>query len=111
MAPRIVGASVHRPVGECRRRIRRISDSTLDMLAVQERNEVAWEVLDEREPDPAEVEKAASLMARTEGVFLDPEYGSPALAALVREKSGLAHPIVFLVTGGTLNLFLGSSAA
>ena len=110
-AARIVGASVHRPVDECRRRILRISDSTLDMLGVRDWNEVAWEVLDEREPDPAEVENAASLMARTEGVFLDPEYGSPALAALVREKSDLAQPIVFLVTGGTLNLFLGSSAA
>ena len=110
-AVRIVGATVHRPVDECRLRIRRISDSTLDMLGVRERNEVAWEVLDEREPDPAEVENAASLMARTEGVFLDPEYGSPALAALVREKSDVAEPIVFLVTGGTLNLFLGSSAA
>ena len=108
---RVVGASVHRPVGECRRRIREISDSTLDMLGVGERHEVVWEVLDERDPDPAPVRSAAALMARTEGVFLDPEYGSPALAALLREASDLTGPVVFLVTGGTLNLFLGSSAA
>ena len=108
---RVVGASVHRPVGECRRRIREISDSTLDMLGVRERHEVVWEVLDERDPDPAPVRSAAALMARTEGVFLDPEYGSPALAALLREAPDLTGPVVFLVTGGTLNLFLGSSAA
>lgn len=108
---RVVGASVHRPVEECRRRIQEISDSTLDMLDVGERHEVQWEVLDERDPDPAAVGSAAALMARTEGVFLDPEYGSPALAALAREAPGVAAPVVFLVTGGTLNLFLGSSAA
>lgn len=108
---RVVGASVHRPAAECRRRIREISDSTLDMLGVRERHEVVWEVLDERDPDPAPVRSAADLMARTEGVFLDPEYGSPALAALIREASDLTGPVVFLVTGGTLNLFLGSSAA
>ena len=108
---RIVGASVHRPIDECRRRIREISGSALDMLGVSERREVRWEVLDEREPDPAAVENAGALMARTEGVFLDPEYGSPALAALVREAPDLSGPVVFLVTGGTLNLFLGSSAA
>ena len=108
---RIVGASVHRPVDECRHRIRDISDSTLDMLGVRERHEVVWEVLDERDPDPVPVENAGALMARTEGIFLDPEYGSPALAALVREAPEVAAPIVFLVTGGILNLFLGSSAA
>ena len=107
----IVGASVHRPVDECRRRIRDISDSALQMLGVSERHDVMWEVLDERQPDPAEVGNAGVLMARTEGVFLDPEYGSPALAALVREAPEVSGPVVFLVTGGTLNLFLGSSAA
>ena len=107
---RIVGASVHRPVDECRQRIREISGAALDMLGVRERHGVVWEVLDERDPAPAPVESAGVLMARTEGVFLDPEFGSPALAALVREAPALAAPIVFLVTGGTLNLFLGSSA-
>ena len=108
---RIVGASVHRPLDECRQRIRGISDSVLDMLAVRERHQVVWDVLDERDPDPVAVEQAGALMAQTEGVFLDPEYGSPALAALVREAPTLEAPIVLLVTGGTLNLFLGSSAA
>ena len=108
---RIVGASVHRPLDECRQRIREISGSALDMLGVRERHEVAWDVLDEREADLAGVDSARCLMARTEGVFLDPEYGSPALAALIRAAPDLAPPIVFIVTGGTLNLFLGSSAA
>ena len=108
---RIVGASVHRPVDECRQRIQGISEATLDMLTVRERYEVAWEVIDERHCDPGRVEAAAALMARTEGVFLDPEFGSPALAALAQRAPEVAGPVVFLVTGGTLNLFYGSSAA
>lgn len=107
----IVGASVHRPVDECTERIRTISEAALDMAAVEERYDVSWELLDERDPDPAEVEAAAALMARTEGILLDPEFGSPALAALMRESSQVQGPVVFLVTGGTLNLFYGSSAA
>ena len=108
---RIVGTSVHRPVNECRQRIHDISEATLDMLRVSDRYEVVWDVLDELQPDPERVEAAAGLMARTEGLLLDPEFGSPALAALAQRASYVAGPVVFLVTGGTLNLFCGSSAA
>lgn len=107
----IVGASVHRPVDECEERIRTISEAALDLAGVEERYEVSWELLDERDADPGEVETAAAVMARTEGILLDPEFGSPALAALMREASQVEGPVVFLVTGGTLNLFYGSSAA
>ena len=108
---RIVGVSVHRPVDECRDRIGEISEAALDMMKIRKRHGIVWEVLDGRDPDEARVEDAAGLMARTEGVFLDPEFGSPALAALVRRRGDVREPVVFLVTGGTLNLFCGSSAA
>lgn len=108
---RVVGASVHRPVKECRERIRSISEAALDLAAVEERYEVFWELLDEREGDPGAVESAAMVMARTEGILLDPEFGAPALAALIREAPRVDGPVVFLVTGGTLNLFYGSSSA
>ncbi len=108
---RVVGASVHRPPRECRLRIRDIADAALNLLEVEDRHHVAWELLDERRADPVQVDQAAALMARTEGVFLDPEFGSPALAALIRNAADVAGPVVFLVTGGTLNLFLGSSSA
>ena len=109
--PLVVGAAVHRPIEECRRRIEVISDAALDLLEVDHRHPVRWQVTDQLDPDPLEVEAAATLMARTEGVFLDPEYGSCALADLIRRVAEVRGPVLFLVTGGTLNLFYGSSAA
>ena len=109
--PLVVGAAVHRPVEECRRRIEDISEASLDILEVAHRYPVRWHVTDHLDPDPLEVDSAARLMARTEGVFLDPEYGSCALADLIRQAGEVRGPVLFLVTGGTLNLFHGSSAA
>ncbi len=108
---RVVGASVHRPRDECLARIATISEAALDIAAVEDRYEVDWELLDERESDTKQVEAAMTVMARTEGVLLDPEFGAPALAALIRNAPRAEGPVVFLVTGGTLNLFYGSSAA
>ena len=109
--PRVVGAAVHRPVEECQRRIEDISEASLDILEVAHRYPVRWQVTDHLDPDPLEVDAAARLMASTEGVFLDPEYGSCALADLIRQAGEVRGPVLFLVTGGTLNLFHGSSAA
>ncbi|MDE0369163.1 MAG: pyridoxal-phosphate dependent enzyme [bacterium] len=109
--PLVVGTAVHRPVEECRRRIESISEASLDLLDVARRYPVRWQVTDQLDPDPLEVEAAATLMAGTEGVFLDPEYGSCALADLIRRAADVRGPVLFLVTGGTLNLFYGSSAA
>lgn len=109
--PLVVGTAVHRPIEECRRRIEGISEESLDLLEVTRRYPVRWQVADQLDPDPAEVDAAARLMARTEGVFLDPEYGSCALADLIRRAGEVRGPVLFLVTGGTLNLFRGRSAA
>ena len=110
-SPLVVGAAVHRPLEECRRRIEEISEAALDLLEVSDRHPVRWQVTDQLAPDPSQVDAAARLMARTEGVFLDPEYGSCALADLMRRAGRVEGKVVFLVTGGTLNLFYGSSAA
>ena len=109
--PLVVGAAVHRPVEECRRRIEEISEASLDLLDVAHRYPVRWRVHDQLDPDPAGLDAAAGMMARTEGVFLDPEYGSSALADLIRRAGEVEGTVLFLVTGGTLNLFCGSSAA
>jgi D-cysteine desulfhydrase len=52
---------------------------------------------------------AAQLVARTEGVFLDPVFGAKAMAALVdAAREGTVHgPVVFLVSGGAPTLFAG----
>lgn len=109
--PLVVGAAVHRPIEECRRRIEGMSEASLDLLQVDDRHSVRWQVADYLDPDPVEADAAARLMARTEGVFLDPEYGACALADLIRRADEVRGPVLFLVTGGTLNLFCGSSAA
>lgn len=110
-SPLVVGAAVHRPLEECRLRIEEMSRAALDLLDVAHRYPVRWQVTDQLAPDPAKVDAAARLMARTEGVFLDPEYGSCALADLIGGAGRVQGNVVFLVTGGTLNLFYGSSAA
>ncbi len=54
---------------------------------------------------------AARLVARTEGVFLDPVFGAKAMAALIGVSGGVLDdcsaggPIIFLVTGGAPTLF------
>ena len=106
----VVGVTVHRPVAECRQRIADISEAALDLLGVDARSAVRWEVLDGLCPDPGEVDEAAKLMMRTEGVFLDPEFGAPALSALIGDGRSLAtEPVVFLVTGGAPALFGGGT--
>jgi D-cysteine desulfhydrase len=51
--------------------------------------------------------RAAALVARTEGIFLDPVFGAKAMAALISAcRAGeVAGPVVFVVTGGVATLF------
>ena len=60
-----------------------------------------------------EGDAAARLVARTEGVFLDPVFGAKAMAALVDAvRSGRVEgPVVFLVSGGAPTLFTGSKGS
>ena len=106
---RITGVSVHRPVPECRRRIAGISEAALNLLPAASggRPPVEWEVLDGLRPDPERVRAAVRLMADTEGIFLDDEFGGPALAMLAERAGEAAGPVLFLVTGGAPGLFNG----
>ena len=114
-ARRITGVSVHRSPAECRRRVAEISEGALDLLSCppSRRRTVQWEVRDGLSPDPGRVRAAVELMMRTEGIFLDDEFGGPALAALlafINEGEGEGEedanaPVLFLVTGGAPALF------
>ncbi|MDT7577605.1 MAG: D-cysteine desulfhydrase, partial [Pseudonocardiales bacterium] len=50
---------------------------------------------------------AAELVARTEGVFLDPIFAAKAMAGLLAavKRGEVTGPIVFFVTGGAPTLF------
>ncbi len=58
-------------------------------------------------------ERATRLVARTEGVFLDPVFGAKAMAALIDAAAArrVEEPVVFLVTGGAPTLFNGPASA
>ena len=57
-----------------------------------------------RSPDG---DAAADLVARTEGVFLDPIFAAKAMAGLLAaiRRGEVTGPVVFLVTGGAPTLF------
>ena len=109
--PDIVGVTVSRPESECRQRISALAAGAAALLGVDaDRHRVI--VRDGwigpgygigSEPGDA----AIDLLARTEGVFLDPVFGAKAMAALIDGcRSGeIAGPVVFMVTGGGPTLF------
>jgi D-cysteine desulfhydrase len=108
---KIVGASVSRPVEECRMRIAELSRRALALIGAGNGEQVTWEVTGDQldqygKASPAGAE-AAALAARTEGVFLDPVFGAKAMASLIaRARTGsLNGPVLFLVTGGAPTLF------
>ena len=104
----VAGVSVSRPVPQCRARVRDLAAAAADLLGTPRPEE--GDVLVEdglgpgygvRSPDG---DAAAALVARTEGVFLDPVFGAKAMAALVT-AAPLPGPVVFLVSGGAPTLF------
>ena len=110
-SPVLMGASVHRPAEECDERIEQISEAALDLIGEAHRYPVGCLVHDQLNPDPRQVEEAARLMAVTEGIFLDPEYGATALADLIEKAGKTNGKLMFLVTGGLVNLYYGPSGS
>lgn len=111
----ILGVTVSRPVAECVERIARFAVEAA-RLAGRE-IEVRPEEVFVREgfigagygiPTPEGVE-AIRLVARAEGVFLDPTYTGKAMAGLIAEirsgRIGKEDTVVFLHTGGEPGLF------
>lgn len=110
LAP-VVGVTVSRPVEECVARVGALSRETAALIGVP--------------PPPgdpavlggyigpgygyrsAEGDAATELVARTEGVFLDPVFGAKAMAGLLAaaRRGELTGPVVFFVTGGAPTLF------
>jgi D-cysteine desulfhydrase len=106
------GVTVSRPVKECTRRVHDLASGAADLLGSPHPSPDAVDVLDGWIGPGYGVEsgagrKAAELVARTEGVLLDPVFGAKAMAALV-DAAGhgtVVGSVVFLVTGGAPTLF------
>ena len=107
----VVGVTVSRPVQECLARVDALAREVAERIGI---------------PPPAgspsvlgghvgpgygyrsrEGDAAARLVARTEGVFLDPVFAAKAMAALLAAagRGEAQGPVVFLVTGGAPTLF------
>lgn len=110
----VVGVTVSRPGPEARDRVARIAAEAAAIVGTPAPRHVPC-ILEgflgpakgHRSP---EGEEAAALVARTEGVFLDPVFAAKAMAALIAScRDGpvprVEGPVVFLVTGGAPTLF------
>jgi D-cysteine desulfhydrase len=107
----VVGVTVSRPGPECRERVRRIGDEAAALLGTPMQEGAPCVVEGFLGPAKGarspEGDRAAELVARTEGVFLDPVFGAKAMAGLLYAvRAGhVQGPVVFLVTGGAPTLF------
>jgi D-cysteine desulfhydrase len=110
----VIGVTVSRPQQECVARVGTLAAGVSDLLGAPRVEPGDVVVLDGylgpgygRRSRAGE--HATRLVARTEGVFLDPVFGAKAMAALI--DASAAHrvpgPVVFLVTGGAPTLFNG----
>jgi D-cysteine desulfhydrase len=107
----VVGVTVSRPVWECAARIDRIADEVSELLGTPPDGSCPTVVGGFLGPAKgarsAAGDEAADLVARTEGVFLDPVFAAKAMAGLLAAaRAGrVAGPVVFLVSGGAPTLF------
>jgi D-cysteine desulfhydrase len=112
----VVGVTASRPAAESSQRVRELAAAAAKLAGV---------AAPLAEPDvrdgwigpgyglpSADGDKAARLVAATEGVFLDPVFGAKAMAALIAEcRAARARgPQLFLVSGGAPTLFAGPGA-
>ncbi len=107
---RVIGASVSRPVEECRDRVLRLARGCADLLDWPPAEEHHVHVRDARGPGygvaSPEAAEAARLAANTEGLLLDPVFTAKALAELIAiVRGGLEAPAVFIHTGGLASVF------
>lgn len=110
-----VGVTVSRPVAECRTRIAKLAAEAAELVGAPTHDHRV-QVLDgylgpgygQASPEGA---AATALVARTEGVLLDPVFAAKAMAGLIDACRGghVEGPVVFLVTGGAPTLFTDSA--
>lgn len=109
-AYRVVGVTVSRPAAECRDRIRALAEACAGLLDLDLGPPLEPEVLEGylapgyglRSPAG---DAATALLARTEGLLLDPVYTAKAMAALLERAAEDPGPIVFWHTGGAPSAF------
>lgn len=113
----VVGVTVSRPRAECEQRVAELADGALARLGVAAGTDSPVRILDGwlgpgYGRASAAGRAATALLARTEGVFLDPVFGAKAMAALVDacRQGRVAGPVVFVVTGGAPTLFTEAGA-
>jgi D-cysteine desulfhydrase len=105
------GVSVSRPVLESVQRVWNISAEACALLEVP-----TWDTPPIVHPEPGDTEygkrsaaadTAAELVARTEGVFLDPVFAAKGMAGLLAATAAgqVSGPVIFLVSGGAPTLF------
>jgi D-cysteine desulfhydrase len=107
----VVGVTVSRPAAECAERIVRIADEASGLIGAPLQSGPPT-VLDgfmgsAKGARSAAGDEAAALVARTEGVFLDPVFAAKAMAGLLAaaRAGAVEGPVVFLVSGGAPTLF------
>ncbi len=111
----VLGITVSRPVAECLERIARIAPAAARLAGCE--IELFSDEVVVRDgfigpgygiPTPEALE-AIRLVARTEGIFLDPTYTGKAMAGLIAEiragRISKGETVVFLHTGGEPGLF------
>ena len=107
----MIGVTVSRPVDECVARIGALARAVAERIGVPPPAGAPTVLGGHIGPGygqrSAEGEAAAHLVARTEGVFLDPVFAAKAMAGLLAAaaRGEVDGPIVFLVTGGAPTLF------
>ena len=107
----VVGVTVSRPVSECVERVGRIAAEVAELILAPVADSCPVVVGGHMGPAygrrSEEGDEAARLVARTEGVFLDPVFAAKAMAGLLAAaRTGtVTGPVVFLVTGGAPTLF------
>src|SRR5262249_11801953 len=112
---RIWGISVSRPRAECEVRVRDLAAATAALLELPPPDLAAPPTIMDDYLGPGyglltpEGAEAIRLLARTEGVFLDPVYTGKAMAGLAdlarRGAFGREESVLFLHTGGAPALF------
>ena len=118
----IIGITVSRPVTEITAQVIRLAEGARELVGAPPAAPEPGGLLANRQVDirggwigpgygvpSPEGDRAAALVARAEGVFLDPVFGAKAMAALIAAcRSGeVPGPVAFLVSGGAPTLFAG----
>jgi D-cysteine desulfhydrase len=107
----VTGVSVSRPVAECVARVTALAADVAARIGVPAPTPVPTVRGGHLGPGygkrSAEGDAATALVARTEGVFLDPVFAAKAMAGLLAaaERGEVEGPVVFLVSGGAPTLF------